>query len=75
MADGELDRAGCFHRQTGVRREALARPQGQLEARLQIEESDSAILELAADDSLGAEAQTVAIERDGALEIIDPQGE
>src|SRR5258705_12862823 len=52
VADRELDRAGCFHRQTGVRREALARPQGHLEARMQLEESDSAILELGADDAL-----------------------
>ncbi len=75
VADGELERAWRLHGHAAVRREALAWPQRQLQPRLQIEECDGSVLELRADDALGAEAQTVSVERDRALEIIDPERE
>ena len=75
VADGELERAGCLQGQAAVRGEALAWPQGQLQSRAQVEEGDRAILQLRADDALRAESQAIPVERDGALEVIDPEGE
>jgi hypothetical protein len=57
----------------GVARQALARPQRETQARLQIEERDRAVLELLADDAFGAQAEAVTVEADRFLEIVDAQ--
>lgn len=59
VADGELNCACGLHGQAAVRAEALARPQGKLQALLKIEESDCPVLELRSDDAPCAEAQAM----------------
>ena len=51
--------------------EARARPDRKLQACLQVEEGDGAMLELLTDDPLGRKAKAVPVERDGALKILD----
>src|SRR6184192_2665396 len=62
---GCAPRTDCDARIMG---EARARPERELEARLQIKESDRAVLELRADDAFGLQAQPVAVEPQRALE-------
>jgi hypothetical protein len=52
--------------------DALAGPEPELQARLQLEESDRAVGELLADDTLGLQTQAVAIEAERPLQVIDP---
>src|SRR5688500_12830090 len=49
---------------------AFARPDGQLQAGLQIKERHGAMFELLADNPLRLEAQTIAIEAKGALQVV-----
>src|SRR5205823_6405287 len=63
------DRDAC------ILREASSRPERELEARLQIKESDRAVLELRADDAFGLQAHSVAVEPQRALEVVNAQGD
>ena len=56
-------------------REARARPDGEAQATLEVEECDGAVLELLADDALGREAEAVAVERDRAMQVVHAQRE
>jgi hypothetical protein len=56
---------------TGVVLETLTRPQRELQAAFEIKEHHSTVLELGADDSLRRPTETVAIELERLLEIID----
>src|SRR5690606_25583396 len=58
-----------------VMREAGARPQGKAQARGKVEEGDGPVLELAADDAGRGPAQPVAVEGDGAVEVVDSEGD
>jgi hypothetical protein len=73
VREADLDRIGLAYGQPGVARQALARPQRETQARLQIEEGDRAVLELLADDAFGAQAEAVTIEADRALQVADAQ--
>jgi hypothetical protein len=75
VGDAELGRALRAHRQARVVREALARPERQAQATVQVEERHRAVLELLADDALGVPAQPVTIEAHRALELIDTERE
>jgi hypothetical protein len=51
--------------------DAFAEPEPELQARLQVEENDRAVLELLADDALGRQAQAIAIEAERPLQVVD----
>ena len=51
-----------------------ARPERELEAGLQVEEDDSAMLELLADDALRGQAEAVAVEDERPLQVVDAEG-
>lgn len=74
VAQRELGRAATAERDAGIVRDVAAREERQLQARLQVEEGDGALLELRAEDALGRETQAVAIEADGRFEIVDAEG-
>src|SRR5688500_11703141 len=74
MTERELCRARCAHGQTRVVSDALARPDGESRAALQVEEGDSAVFELLAHDSFGLEPQSVAVKAKGSLQIVDADG-
>src|SRR5438309_8009524 len=69
---GCAPRTDCDARIMG---EARARPERELESRLQIEERHGAMLELGADDAFGVQAQPVAVEPQRALEVVNAQGD
>jgi hypothetical protein len=71
----ELGRAGRLHGQPAIRGQAAAGPEGELQSRLEIEERYRAVLELGADDALRGEAKAVAVESDGAFQVVDPEGD
>ena len=73
MADREVGCAGRGGRKPRVVRDARARPECELEARLQIEKRDRAVLELRADDTFGFEAEAVAVEAERSLQVIHAQ--
>ena len=75
MGEADFDRVGLAHGQPGVARQALARPQRETHARLQIEEGDRAVLELLADDAFGVQAEAVTVEADRLLQIVNRQGD
>jgi hypothetical protein len=58
-------------RDPGVVREALARPERELETALELEKRHGAVLEFFADDALGLPAEAVAIEPHRALQVVD----
>jgi hypothetical protein len=51
--------------------QALARPDRQLQPRLEVEERDRPVLELLADDAGVLEAESVAGEAEGPFQVID----
>src|SRR5690606_30314597 len=75
VSEGELRRARPARRQSGVVGDARARPDRKPEAGLQVEEGDGAMLELPADDAFGVQAETVAVEMQGPLQIIHANGD
>jgi hypothetical protein len=52
----------------------LAREGGELQPGLHLEEGDGAVFELLADDPGRGEAEAVAVEGDGAREVVDAEG-
>ena len=75
VAKGELQCTLCLHRETPAGGQAPARPKRQLQPGLEIEERDSAILELGADDALRTEAKAISVEGYRTLEVADAQSE
>src|SRR5438128_2156246 len=75
VADGEVGRARRLGRQAGVAGDAGPRPERELQAGLQVEEGDGAVLELLADDALRRQAEAVAVEAQRPLQVVDAQGE
>lgn len=75
VTDGEFRGTWRLPRKAAIRRQTLAWPKRELKAGLKIEESDRTVLELGTDDALCAEAKTVAVEGNGAFEIVDSEGE
>src|SRR5439155_13346616 len=75
VADGEVGRAGRLDGQAGVAGDAGSRPDGELQAALQVEERDGAVLELLADDAVGRQSEAVPVEPERPLQIVDAQGE
>src|SRR5262245_47914732 len=73
MADAEVGWASAGDRKPGIVRKARSRPERELQAGLEIEESDRAVLELRADDALGLQSQPVAVEPHRAVEIVDSE--
>ena len=71
MAQGQFSRAGRAHRKPCVMGDALARPQGQTQARLELDEHDSPVLELFADDAFCRKAQAVTVEAQGSVKVVD----
>src|SRR5690606_26183970 len=55
--------------------DAFPGPEGEPQTRLEIEKGHRAVLELPADDALGREAQSVPVENEGPVEIIDAKGD
>jgi len=53
----------------------LSRPKRELQAGLQVEESDCAVLELGADDAFGLQAETVTVEPDRPLQIVNAESD
>ena len=52
---------------------ALSRPKREFQYQLQVKERDRPILELSTYDTVGGKPQTITIETQGSLEIIDPK--
>ena len=73
VAERELRRSPRPRLEPRVVRDRRARPQREAEAVLQVEEGDGTVRILATDDPPCREAQPIAIERDGALEVVHPQ--
>lgn len=75
MAQRDLGGARRLLRKPGVSCDAAARPERQFETRFELEEGNGAILEFLADDALGAPAEAIAVERDGAFKVADAEGD
>src|SRR5262249_1007078 len=75
VPDGELGRAGAAGSEPRIVSNALSRPEREFQAALQVEESDRAILELGADNAFGLQAQTVPVEPDRPLEIVNAKSD
>src|SRR5262245_39470657 len=75
VPEGELRGTRRRNGQRGVMSEALARPERELEPRLEVEEGDGTVLELGADDALGPESQAVVVEAQRSLEVVDAEGD
>jgi hypothetical protein len=73
VPDGELGRARAPGRDSRVPRDAPPWPQREPQTGLQVEERDGAVLELRADDAVGLQAETVAVEPDGPLQVVDTE--
>ena len=73
MTDAELGRASAGDRESGIVRKARSRPERELQARLEIEERDRAVLELRADDALGLQSEPVTVEPHRAVEVVDSE--
>src|SRR6188508_2185032 len=58
---------------TCVPRQILPGPQGELEAGLEIDEDDRAVLELGAHDASGGKPEPVAVEPERALQVVHAQ--
>jgi hypothetical protein len=58
---------------SGVMRQTGTRPERQLQARLQVEEGDRAMLEFPADDALRAEAESIAVEPHRPVQVVHPE--
>jgi len=72
VADGEIGRARGGNRQSGVVRDAGARPQRQPEPGFEVKKCDGAVLELLADDAFGYESER-AVERERSRQIVDAE--
>jgi hypothetical protein len=75
MAQAQFGRAARAAGQASVVRQVHPRPDSELEAGLEVEECDSSMLELGADDPLGRKPKAVAVEHERPLQIIDAQGD
>lgn len=75
VAERELGGATLALGEAAVVRDVGARPERELEAGLQIEEDDGAMLELPADDALRGQAEAVAVEGKRPLQIVDAKGD
>ena len=75
MAQGHFGRTRRTCGKPGVVRDAVAGPERQTKAGLQIDEHHSPVLELRADDAVGRKAETVTLEAQRRLEIVDAQRE
>src|SRR5690606_15944498 len=69
---GRTRRIGCH---AGIGREAASRPQGQAQARLQVEERDRAVLELLADDAFRRPSEAVPVEAYRPVEVVDTESD
>src|SRR5688572_789842 len=73
VAKCEVGRTRAADLESRVMSEACARPDRQLQAALQIEEGDSPVLEFPADNAVGLEAKTVAIEAKRPLQVVNAE--
>jgi hypothetical protein len=71
VTDGEFGRAAAGLSDAGVMGDVGAFEDRELQAVPQIEEGDSAVLELLADDAFGRKPQSVSVEFERRLQIID----
>jgi hypothetical protein len=70
VRQAELQRVLLPAFQAGIVRQAAARPQRQAQTALEVEERHRAVLVFGADDALGIPAEAVAVEADGAPEVV-----
>jgi hypothetical protein len=75
MSQRKVCRARSSNRQTCIGRQAGSRPQGKLQAGLELKEGDSSNFELSSHDSLSGKPKPIAIKSHGALEILDAQSD
>lgn len=75
VPDAELGRAPAPHRHSDVVREARPRPERELQAGLELEERDGAVLELRADNAFGLQSEAVTVKANRSFEIVDAQGQ
>src|SRR5262245_32117006 len=75
VPDAELRRARAAGRNPRVMGNALPRPERKLQPCLEIEERHCPIFELRADDSLRLEAEAVAVEADGPVQVVDAKSD
>src|SRR6185295_1720819 len=71
----QFRRTGRAGRNAAVPRNAGAWPDRQLQSRLKIKESHSAIFELCPDNSVRLQSETFAIEPQCAFQVIDAEGD
>lgn len=70
MAETEFGRTRRCHGEAGVVAEARAGPERESETRLKVEEGNRSVVELLTNDSIGREAEPIAVERDRARQIV-----
>ncbi|MXQ14076.1 transposase [Microvirga makkahensis] len=69
----ETRRAWSRLRQSRVVGNIVTSSHGHLHLRLKLENGNGSVRELLADDALGRQPETIAVERDGSLQILDPK--
>ena len=75
VPDGEIDRVWATKSDARVVSNALSRPKRELQAGLQVEESDCAIFELRADNAFGLQAKAVTLEPHCPLQIVNAKSD
>src|SRR6188768_3979256 len=75
VAKREFGRAWRAFRKRRVVGDAPSQPDGELYARLQVEEGDGTVSEFGADNTLRGEAKPVAVEPEGPLHVVYADGD